>query len=126
MPRSQDQVVEGNERQVPSKFNLEGQNATNPDSAVQTGALPTAQTSGTGSSDGSTSASTAHDREDGNGEPSEKAGAGKPKMEKYAYHCTSPITHAISHPQSPKACLTKAEADVRTKNDEDEGIEWRT
>ena len=91
--QTQQQVVEGSERDVPSKLNIEGQNATNPDSAIHSGALPSA-----GSTQSDRSGSTAtdhdheheHDRED-KGKKSGPVGGpgpgGKPKMEKYAYHC---------------------------------------
>lgn len=100
------QVVEGNEREVPSKFNLEGQNATNPSSAVQSGALPSAPSEESGST------STAHDGGEGhdNEKPKEGDGAGagagagpggKPKMEKYAYHCMSPLSLQPMTSRSP-------------------------
>lgn len=83
-----DQVIEGSERDVPSKYNVEGQRANNTDPAVQAHALPSA------SSGDSTVHDHEHEHDDQEHEKAESGpgGPGKgPVMEKYAYHCMSLI-----------------------------------
>lgn len=65
-------VEQGPEREVPSKLNVEGQNATDTDSAT-----PALAANGSGTSD-----------DDHEKKPAQGGGKG-PAMEKYAYHCTS-------------------------------------
>lgn len=70
-------IEQGSERDVPSKMNVEGQNAVNTDSAA-----PALQQSGSGSGTS----------EDGGENEKKPAAGGKgPAMEKYAYHCESPL-----------------------------------
>jgi hypothetical protein len=75
-------VNEGPESSIPSKFNVEGQNANHTDSAGEALAGP--------SRSQSRSVSQTHSQDQDHDEKEKSVGqGGKPHMEKYAYHCTS-------------------------------------
>lgn len=78
-------VNDGPETSVPSKLNIEGQNANHPDAAGQ--ALASESEAGSASS-----TTRDHDQEHEKMESGEGGGGGKPHMEKYAYHCMSPLS----------------------------------